>query len=278
LSQARQIWYKFRKNRLSIGGIAILLVFVFLAIAGPLIVPYDPYKLDLRNRLITPTNEHILGTDELGRDILSRIIVGTRFTLWISFLAVTIAIICGVPIGAIAGYYGGLVGNIIMRVVDILLSFPAILLAIVIVTILGPGLNNAAIALAIAGIPIYSRLMNGMVLTVKELQYVEAARMSGAGNTRILFRHIMPNCISPIIIQYSLELATMIIIAAALGFLGLGAQPPLPEWGAMISSGSLYIRSAPHVALFPGLAIVAAVLAFNMFGDGLRDALDPRMH
>jgi len=276
VSGRKLIFYKFRRNRIAVIGLSILVVFGFFAVFAPFLTPYDPVAANLRENLEAPSEKHLLGTDELGRDILSRIIFGARISLTVGMVSVSIALFCGVLLGAIAGYYGGLVDNIIMRIMDIIISFPGILLAILIVTILGPGLNNAMIAVGLSLAPEYARLTRGMMLYLKELEFVEAARMIGASDFRVVFRHILPNCLPPLLVQSTLNIASAILSAAALGFLGLGAQPPTPEWGVMLSKGRTYLRVAPHVSIFPGLTIMVAAFAFNTVGDGLRDALDPR--
>jgi len=271
------VWYRFKRNRLALAGLVALAAFIASASLAPIISPYDPLKMNLENNLALPSQDYFLGTDELGRDILSRIIHGAQISLIIGLVSVGVAFAIGVPSGAVAAYKGGWSDSLVMRLMDILLSFPPILLAIVVITALGPGLFNAMIAVGISLVPIYARLTRGMVLHFKEQEFVEAARMVGASDIRILFRHIMPNCMAPIIVQSTLNIASAILSAAALGFLGLGAQPPTPEWGAMLSKGRVYLRAAPHISTFPGIAIMLTVLAFNMVGDGLRDALDPRM-
>jgi len=265
------------RNRSAKAGMAIVLLAVVTASFAPLIAPYDPLKANLREMLRPPSLRHPLGTDELGRDILSRIIYGSRISLTLGVVSVGIGLMGGLPLGAVGAYYGGAADLVIMRFIDILLAFPAILLAIVVVSILGPGLYNAMIAVGVAQLPIYARLIRSVVLSIKEKDFVEAARALGAGDSWILFRHIVPNAMAPIIVQATLNIASAILSAAALGFLGLGAQPPTPEWGTMLSKGRVYLRVAPHVTTFPGLAILLTVLGFNLLGDGLRDALDPRM-
>ncbi|TBH20611.1 ABC transporter permease [Thermus thermamylovorans] len=223
-----------------------------------------------------PVRLHLLGTDEQGRDLFSRILHGIPISLTIGLVAVGIGLLLGAPLGALSAYFGGRTDLLVQRLVDVMLAFPGILLAIVLVAILGPGLTNAMIAVGIAAVPIYARLVRGVVLSLKALDYVEAARALGASHGRILFRHILPNALSPLLIQSSLQMAIAILFAAGLGFLGLGARPPEPEWGLMLARGREYLAVAPHVATFPGLAIVGLVLAFNLLGDALRDALDPR--
>jgi len=277
MSQRKLIYLKFRRNRLAVLGSGLLAFFVTCAIFADYLAPYDPLRADLANNLAPPSSEHILGTDELGRDLLSRVIHGARISLHLGVISVGTALVFGVFIGAVAGYYGGAIDQIVMRAVDIVLSFPTMLLAIMIVAVLGPGLTNAMIAVGISLIPEYARLTRSTFLYLRELDFVQAARMIGASDPRVIFRHILPNSLAPLIVQSTLNIATAILSAAALGFLGLGAQPPLPEWGAMLSKGRVYLMVAPHVTLYPGLAIVVSVLSLNMIGDGLRDALDPRM-
>lgn len=265
------------KNRAAKVGLGVVFLTVIAAVFAPFIAPYDPIGAELDEIIQPPSGTHLLGTDELGRDILSRIIYGSRISLTLGIVSVGIGLFGGIPLGMIGAYWGGWADLIIMRLIDILLAFPAILLAIVVVSILGPGLYNAMIAVGISQLPIYARLVRGVVLSIKEKEFVEAAKAVGAGDPRIISRHILPNSLAPIIVQATLNIASAILSAAALGFLGLGAQPPTPEWGTMLSKGRLYLRVAPHVTTFPGLAIVITVLGFNLFGDGLRDALDPRM-
>ncbi len=270
------IWQRLRKNRLSLVGSILTGGFLLLAFAAPLIAPADPMAQALYNRLSPPTLEHPFGTDDFGRDILSRVIYGARISLRVGVFAVLIALILGTCIGVVAGYWGGWIDQILMRMMDLLLAFPSILLAIGIVAILGPGLENAMLAVGIVAMPQYARLIRASVLTVRETDYVMAARALGASDWRILCVAVLPNCLAPLIVQATLGLATAILDAAGLSFLGLGAQPPTPEWGAMLSQGRELIVRAPWVLTFPGGAIFFTVLAFNLVGDGLRDALDPK--
>lgn len=267
----------FLRNRTAQAGLGVLVLLALAAIFAPALAPFDPLAADLNRMLQPPSRAYPLGTDELGRDVLSRIIFGARISLTLGFVSVSIGLAAGALLGALGAYHGGWADLLTMRFVDILLSFPPILLAISIVAVTGPSLYNAMIAIGVAQVPVYARLLRGLVLTIREQQYVEAARALGAGDGRIVWRHILPNCISPLIVQSTLQVASAILSAAALGFLGLGAQPPIPEWGAMLSKGRLYLRVASHLTAFPGLAIFVTVLGFNLFGDGLRDALDPRM-
>jgi ABC-type dipeptide/oligopeptide/nickel transport system permease subunit len=265
------------RNRLALTGLVILSIFGLCAALAPLIAPHDPLAISLPDALQGPSWENLLGTDSVGRDILSMLIFGARISLTIGLIAVGIGTVIGAPLGAISGYYGGKVDLIIQRPTDITLAFPGILLAIVVVSILGVGLHNAMIAIGITFIPTYIRLIRGCVLSIKEEVYISAAKAVGASDLRIIFRHILPNCVAPIIVHSTLNMASAILQAAGLGFLGLGAMPPTPEWGAMLSGGRIFILHAPHVTIFPGLALALAVLGFNLLGDGLRDALDPRM-
>ncbi len=267
----------FLRNRAAKAGAGILLLLGLTAAFAGTVAPHEPLAADLNRMLQVPSRAHLLGTDELGRDLLSRIIFGGRISLTLGFVSVGIGLLTGTAIGAVGTYRGGWVDLVSMRFVDVLLSFPPVLLAIGIVAVMGPSLYNAMIAIGVAQMPVYARLVRGLVLSLKEQQYVEAARALGAHDARILLRHILPNCLSPLIVQSTLQVASAILSAAALGFLGLGAQPPTPEWGAMLSKGRLYLRVAPHLTAFPGVAIFVTVLGFNLFGDGLRDALDPRM-
>lgn len=252
--------------------------FLLIGLLAPFIAPYDPYDANLPNRLARPSlARHLLGADELGRDMLSRIIYGAWISLTIGTVSVALGLFLGAPLGAISGCYGGKIDLITQRFIDVLMAFPGMLLAIMVVSVLGVGLWNAMIAIGIVSIPVYARLVRGSVLAIREQEYVQAARALGASDVRIILRHIVPNALAPIIVQSTLQIASAILWAAGLGFLGLGAQPPLPEWGAMLSRGRVFIRVAPHVMLFPGLAIMLAVLGFNLLGDGLRDALDPRL-
>ncbi|MBC7082351.1 MAG: ABC transporter permease [Firmicutes bacterium] len=273
----RDAWRRLLRNRSAVAGGVLVLALAIVALAAPLLAPYDPLAPSLEDRLSPPSAAHWLGTDDLGRDILSRIIFGARVSLQVGILAVALALVAGTFLGIIAGYYGGFLDNLIMRIMDVMLAFPSVLLAIAIVAIMGPSLGNAMIAIGIVSIPVYARIVRSSTLQVKASEYVEAARALGGSDVRIIFRHVLPNCMAPLIVQASLGIATAILDAAGLSFLGLGAQPPTPEWGAMLSGGRAFLRIAPWVTAFPGIAIVLLVMGFNMFGDGLRDALDPRL-
>jgi peptide/nickel transport system permease protein len=258
-------------------GLVIIAMLVALAVIGPWISPYHPLIPDPINRLKGPSWAHLFGTDSLGRDILSRVIYGSRISIIIGLIAVSISLIPGTLLGLLSGFYGRKVDEPIMRTMDIMLAFPAILLAIFITAILGPSLLNTMIAVGIVYIPHYARIVRSSVLSLKEQLFVQAVRSLGGSNLRIIALHIFPNTLPPIIVYATLGMGTAVLQAAALGFLGLGAQPPTPEWGAMLSEGRQYIQNAPHVAAFPGLAIFMLVLGFNLFGDGLRDILDPSL-
>ncbi|MCL0051381.1 nickel ABC transporter permease subunit NikC [Thermodesulfovibrionales bacterium] len=272
-----EVFQRLKKHRLALIGAGIILVLIFIAVLAPFIAPHDPIEQNLEHRLLSPNTEYLLGTDNLGRCILSRLIHGTSVSLQIGVMVVGIAAFVGVTLGLVAGYRGGLIDELIMRIVDILLAFPGIILALVIAGILGPSLFNVMLALAVVGWTSYARVVRGAVLSVKEKEFVEAAQALGAGEARIMFRHILPNVMAPVIVMATLGMAHVILAAAALGFLGLGAQPPTPEWGSMLNDGRAFMRTAPHLTIFPGLAIMVTVLAFNFLGDGLRDALDPRL-
>jgi len=268
---------KILKSKTSFIGLMIIILLVVVAVLAPYLAPYDPYKQDIINRFGAPSAEHWLGTDQLGRDILSRIIYGARISIKIGVIAVGIAFVVGTLLGGIAGYIGRWVDNVIMRFIDIMMAFPSILLAIAMVAILGKSLTNAMIAVGLVGVPQFARIVRSTVLSVKEKEFVESAKASGVKNGRILFRHVLPNCTAPIIVQATLSVGTAILDAAGLSFLGLGAQADTPEWGVMLSDGRSALQTSPWVITFPGLAIFLVVLGFNLFGDGLRDALDPRL-
>jgi peptide/nickel transport system permease protein len=263
-------------NRLAVFGLVVLGLLALLAVFGPALAPYAENDIDVANRLAAPSADHWFGTDELGRDVMSRIMIAARVSLQVGFIAVGIALALGVSIGLVSGYFGGWIDSVLMRVMDALFSFPVILLAIAILAALGPGLTNAMIAIGIVYTPIFARITRGSVLSIKESVFVTAARSIGAGDTRIIVSHILPNVVAPIIVQTSLSLAFAILSEAALSFLGLGVQPPAPAWGRMLADGRGFITDAWWMGFFPGLAIVLTVMSFNFVGDALRDALDPR--
>jgi len=276
-SQVREVWRRLKRNRAAIVGGIIVILFVATAILAPWLSPYHPNEGDLTKRLKASDREHLLGTDPLGRDVLSRVIYGARISLQIQIVAVVIAMFVGTILGMVGGYYGGTFDNLIMRLMDILLAFPGIFLAIAIIAVLGPGLTNLMLAAGIYSIPQFARIVRGSVLSLKEKEFVEAARAVGEKDFNILFRYLLPNSMAPIIVQTTLRMATVLLTASGLSFLGLGVQPPTPEWGAMLSNARAYLITAPHVATVPGLAIMLVVMGFNLFGDGLRDSLDPRL-
>jgi len=275
-SQLKRNWAKLKRNKAALFGGVLILIYLITALLAPVIFPGNPSAPNLIRSLERPSIEHPLGTDELGRSILGRVVYGSRVSLLIAIGVVFVGLLVGVPLGLISGYYGGKVDFVIQRITDTLLAFPGFLLALALVAVLGVGLKNTIISVGISMVPIYIRLVRGCTLSVREQTYVEAAKAVGTRDRIILLRHILPNVMAPITIQTSLGMGTAILFAAGLGFLGIGVQPPTPEWGTMLSSGRAYLFNAPHVATFPGIAIFLAVLGFNLAGDGLRDVLDPR--
>jgi peptide/nickel transport system permease protein len=270
------VWRRFLKHRLAVAGLGLILALILLALSARQVAPHDPLRQDLPHALAGPSIEFPLGTDEFGRCILSRILFGARLSLLVGVIATAIGAGAGILSGLAAGYFPRLDAPV-MRTMDVLLAFPSILLAIAIVAALGPSLGNVMIAVGVRSIPSFARLARSMVLSLKELEFVQGAAALGASHARVLFRHILPNSVSPLLVFSSMQVATAILLAAILSFLGLGVQPPTPEWGKMVSDGRAYLLEAPHVSLFPGLAIFIAVMGFNCLGDGLRDALDPRV-
>jgi peptide/nickel transport system permease protein len=270
-------WQRFRRHRTAMAGLVLLVALLVLALAAPLITSYDPERQSLSQALRPISWSHPLGTDHLGRDILARLLYGGRLSLMIGFLAVGLGVAIGVPLGAVSGFQGGFTDLVIQRLADILLSFPGFLLALSLVAILGVGLQNVIISVGISAVPSFIRLVRGSVLSIREQVYVQAADAIGQRRALIIFRHVLPNAMAPVIVQATLSLGFAILVAAGLGFLGLGVQPPTPEWGTMLGEGRQYIFRAPGLTTYPGLVIFLAVLGFNLFGDGLRDALDPRM-
>jgi peptide/nickel transport system permease protein len=273
----RDAFRRLLRNPGAIIGLVILCLLALMGIFAPLIAPAQPNVMVARDALHAPNATYPFGTDQFGRDILSRIMHGARLSFQVGFIAVGIAFVCGVTLGLLAGYYGRWVDGVIGIGIDIMLAFPGILLALAIVAILGPSLLNLMIAVGIAAVPTYTRLVRGAVLATRQLQYVEAARVIGARDRSIMFRHILPNVLAPVIVLATLGIGGAILVGAALSFLGLGAKPPTPEWGAMLSSGRNYLQQAWWITFFPGLAIMITVLSINLLGDGLRDALDPRL-
>ncbi len=267
----------FFRSPLTVVGLIIIVLFVIAAIAAPWIAPYPPNRQNLGLRLHPPSAEHTLGTDQLGRDVLSRIVWGARVSLTVGLVVVGTASIFGTIIGLVAGYFGGVADDGLMRITDIFFAFPSLILAMAVAAALGPGLNTAMIAIAVVTWPVYARLVRGQVLALRKREFIEAAESVGVSGVRILWRHLLPNSLSPILVQASFDMGGAILIAAGLSFIGFGAQPPLAEWGVMISDGRRYVSTHPWLPLFPGIAILMTVAAFNLIGDGLRDALDPRL-
>ncbi len=268
---------RFARSRTAVAGLAILMVMLASAALAGVILPYNPDTADLTSTLHTPTLAHPFGTDQLGRDILTRVVYGGRISLVIGVLSVGISAAIGVPLGVLSGFYGGAVDGVIQRIVDVLLAFPGFLLALTLISLLGVGLTNVVISVGIASVPVYVRLVRAVTLSVREMTYVESARATGLRDRVIMFRHVLPNAAAPIVVQSSLQLGAAILTAAGLGFLGLGVTPPTPEWGTMLGEAQTYLLTSWFIATFPGGAIFLAVMAFNLLGDGLRDALDPRM-
>jgi len=276
-SQLGEVWRRLRRNKAAVLGMSVIVMLFVVAFFAPLLAPYDPNKIDMKRRRQASSPEHLLGTDNFGRDILSRIIYGSRISLYVGFVAVGIGAVFGGILGAIGGFYGKQIDNVIMRLMDVLLAVPQIILAIAIVGVLGTSLTNLMIAVGISQVPRYARLVRASAMSLRGQEFVEAAQAIGATDLRIILENILPNCMAPIIVQSTLGVAAAILSAASLSFLGLGVQPPTPEWGSMLSAGRQFLRSAPHLSIYPGLAIAIVVLALNVFGDGVRDSLDPKL-
>lgn len=278
-SQLASIWRRFCKNRLAMVGLVIFIFLVFMALTADIFYDYKVQALgqNMKDRFLGFSLEHPLGTDQYGRDIFVRIVFGARISLLVALSTAGIGLVFGTVIGAVAGYYGGKIDNILMRFMDVFLAIPSMLLAICIVAALGGGLFNLILASSISQIPRYSRIIRSNILTIKNSEFVEAAKACGAGDIRVILRHIVPNAMGPLIVQATLTMALSILSVASLSFVGLGIDPPTPEWGSMLSTGKEFIRQYPHLIMMPGLAIMFAVLSFNLIGDGLRDALDPRL-
>lgn len=275
--QGAEIWRRFKKSKTAVIGLIMLCVLIFLAIFADVVTPYDPAKSDAANRLQTPSLEHIFGTDELGRDIFTRIAVGTRISLLVGLVSVTISAFGGVVLGSIAGYYGGKVDTIIMRFIDVWMAIPSLLLNITIVAVLGVGLENVMIAIGISNIPGYCRTIRASIMSIKGSEFIEAAKACGSSDFKLIVSHIIPNSLAPLIVQATLRMGASILVCASMSFMGLGVVPPTPEWGAMLSTGRGFLRDYPHLCTFPGAAIMYTVLAMNLLGDGIRDALDPKL-
>ena len=276
-SKLKDIWRRLKKNRLAVAGLVVLILLILVAILAPLLAPYNYSTQDSKASYAGPSREHLLGADKLGRDLLSRLMYGARASLQMGIIAVAIAAIIGVTIGSIAGFFGGWTDNICMRFLDIYQAIPMLLLCVTLAAILGPSLQNAIIALGVSSVPGYARLMRASVLTVREKEFIESARAVNEGNARIIVRHVMPNAIAPIIVEITMGVGACILAGSLLSFVGLGVQPPTPEWGTMISDGRSVMRENPTLTLYPGICVMLSVLACNLLGDGLRDALDPRL-
>lgn len=276
-SFAADTWRRLKKSKLAMAGLVVMIVLVFCALFADVLAPYPSDLQNLQNAFQAPSQSHPFGTDEYGRDVLSRCVYGARISLIIGFIAVGVSIFMGIILGSIAGYFGKVTDNLIMRAMDVLMAIPQMLLAIAIAAALGPGLFNLMIAVGIANIPSYARIVRASVLSVKDQEFVEAARAVGTNDFMIIVKHILPNCIAPIIVQATVGVALAILTAAGLSFIGLGIQPPTPEWGSMLSAGRYYIRDHWHMTLFPGLAIAITIFSLNVLGDGMRDALDPKL-
>ena len=275
LSGSKRAWLEFRRNHFALVGAAFMVFIAFMAVFAPIVSTHDPYAQSLRKRMKPPTTEHWLGTDEVGRDVYSRLVYGARISLFVGIVGTAAGVICGTIVGLISGFFGGWVDTLVMRVIDIMYSFPGIVLAILLISVLGPSIFNLILVLAIWAVPSLSRIVRGNVLSLKEQDYAEAARALGAGRVRIMFVHLLPNSLAPIIVYATLGVAGAILTTAALGFLGLGVQPPQAEWGNMLSNGRQYLRRAPLLMVFPGALISMTVISINLIGDALRDALDP---
>lgn len=273
----QQTWNGLKKNKMAMIGLALIILLIIMAAFADFIAPYGVDDQDLLNKFQAPCGAHLFGTDDFGRDIFSRIIYGSRYSLAIGACAAILSAAIGMLVGSVAGFYGGKTDNLLMRLIDIMLAIPSTLLGISIVAALGNGIRNVIIAVAIGAVPSYARIVRASILSVKEQEYIEAARSIGASDLRIIMRHILPNCLAPIIVQITMSVAKAILEASALSFIGLGVQPPAAEWGAMLSAARPYFRRYWWVMTFPGLAIMMIIFGLNLFGDGLRDALDPRL-
>ena len=275
MSGTKRAWLEFRRNRFALVGTAFIVFIAFMGIFAPIVSTHDPSRQSLRERMKPPTAEHWLGTDELGRDFYTRLVYGARISLFVGIVGAAAGVVCGTIVGLISGFFGGWIDTIVMRVIDVMYAFPGLLLAILVVAVMGPSLLNLIVVLAIWGTPTLSRIVRANVLSLKEQDYVEAARAIGASRIRIIFQHLLPNTLAPIIVNATLAVAGSILTTAALGFLGLGVQPPEAEWGNILSNGRQYLRKAPLLMIFPGTLIFLTVISINLIGDALRDALDP---
>jgi ABC-type dipeptide/oligopeptide/nickel transport system permease subunit len=276
-SEYVRFWRRLRRNKGAVFGLGVFIVIVFMALFADFIAPYNPLEQNYARIMEGPSVDHWLGTDSFGRDMLSRIIYGARIALIVGILAVMLALVIGVTLGLISGYYGGIIDTVIMRVMDGVFAFPILILAIALMAVMGFGVRNVIIAVAVVSIAPFARVTRGDVLAVREEPYIEAARLAGIGNTAVIFRHVLPNVLAPIIVQGALRVSAAIITEAGLSFLGLGPPPPTPVWGSMIAEGRNFIIMAPHISTFPGIALMITVVGLNLLGDGLRDTLDPKL-
>lgn len=277
-SQLLEVWGRLKKSKVAIAGLVILTLLILMAVFADVLVDYDvAIAQNMPEKLQGPSPTHWLGTDGFGRDILARIIHGSRISLSIGFVSVIVSLVIGGAIGSIAGYYGGTLDIIVMRFIDVLMAIPSMLMCICVVTVLGPGMSNLLVAITISYVATFCVIVRSSILTIKNSDYIEAARATGVGTFRIILKHIIPNTMGPIMVQATLSIGSVILSAAGLSFVGLGVMPPTPEWGAILTEGKEFIRTAPHIVLFPGIAIMLAVMSLNFLGDGLRDALDPRL-
>ena len=276
-SRFAEVWRRLKKNKLAIVSLIILILLFVVAIITPYIAPYSYDETDYSQSFAGPSSEHLLGTDRLGRDILSRLLWGSRQSLQMGLYSTVLAAVLGIIIGSIAGYYGGVVDNLLMRFLDIYQGIPMFLLCVTLAAVLGPSLRNAVIAIGISSVPLFARLMRASVLTIGEAEYIESARAISMSNTRIIMKHLIPNAISPLIVSITMNMGSAVLAGAGLSFIGLGIEAPMPEWGAMISDARSFLRGHGMLAVYPGICIMVTVLAFNLLGDGLRDALDPRL-
>lgn len=276
---SNEIWLRLKKNRLAVVGLSILAILVLIALLGDVLFDYEEQviKMDIVNALQSPSSEHWFGTDGFGRDLFSRVLYGTRYSLAVGFISAFSALLVGGALGCIAGYFGGIFDAVIMRCLDILMAIPAVVLAIAVVAVLGTGFTNLVIALSISYVPVFTRLLRSSILSLKNQEFIEAAHCSGVGTARIILRHILPNCMGPIIVQVTFTVASALLSSAGLSFLGIGIEAPAPEWGALLNEGREFMRDDPYLVILPGCFIALTVLALNLAGDGLRDALDPRL-
>jgi peptide/nickel transport system permease protein len=276
-SEYGRLWRRFRRNKGAVFGLGVFVAIVVMALCADLIAPYDPLEQNYARLMEGPSVDHWLGTDSFGRDMLSRIIYGARIALIVGILAVLLAMVIGVTLGLISGYYGGITDSVIMRIMDGVFAFPILILAIALMAVMGFGVRNVIVAVAVVSIAPFARVTRGDVLAIREEPYIEAARLAGIGNTAVIFRHVLPNVLAPIIVQGALRVSAAIITEAGLSFLGLGPPPPTPVWGSMIAEGRNFIVMAPHISTFPGIALMITVVGLNLLGDGLRDTLDPKL-